>query len=253
MDLVTLRQTVQGLSGRSHCDKIKIFGWWLHRFKEQPTFGGAHIGKCYDTLHLSRPSSFGPYISQLAEKRELLKSGDGYRLENRVREEFDAAYGVPEVTLKVTGLLTDLATAIPDMAARAYYKEALICYKHGSRRAAIVMTWNIAFAHLCDHVLAKRLAEFNSTWQFSFPGMHTGKKGAKVIATLDDFADYLKEHEVLLVCRDAGIINKNVYNIMQPALSRRNAAAHPSSVVIDQVQTDAYISDLIMNVVQKIA
>jgi len=114
------------------------------------------------------------------------------------------------------------------------------------------MTWNIAFSHLCDHVLAKRLVDFNARWQVSFPGMHKGNKGIRSITSFDDFAEELKEQQVLEICRDAGIITKNIYNTMHAALGKRNAAAHPNAVVVDQLQTDAYISDLITNVVQKI-
>ena len=51
---------------------------------------------------------------------------------------------------------------------------------------------------------------------------------------------------------DMTLIGKNIHNLMHAALAKRNAAAYPNAVVIDQVQTDAYISDLITNVVQKI-
>jgi hypothetical protein len=78
--------------------------------------------------------------------------------------------------------------------------------------------------------------------------MHKNK-----IASMDDFNDELKEHQVLEICRDADIIEKNVYNVMHPALIRRNACAHPRGLHIDQLQTDAYISDLINNAVLKIA
>jgi len=250
MDLLALKQAVPGLADRSHYDKIKIFGWWLHAHRKCPAFAGADIGKCYSDLHFASPTSFSGYLQQLVDKKELLKVSGGYKLENRVREVFDAAYGQSEVTVKVTDLLTGLADTIPDMAERVYYKEALICYKHGSVRAAVVMTWNIAFSHLCDHVLTKRLADFNARWQVSYPGMHKNK--LRSIASMDDFNDELKEAEVLTICRDAGIITKNIYNIMHAALGKRNAAAHPNAVVIDQIQADAYISDLIANVVQKI-
>jgi hypothetical protein len=251
MELVALTQTVASLAEKSHYDRIKIFGWWMHVHKAQATFTGADIAKCYDALHYSKPLAFGGYISQLVEKRELLKSGGGYRLENKIREQIHRAYSTPEITVKVTSLLNDLAATIPDMAERAYYQEALICYKHGSGRGAVIMTWNIAFSHLCDYVISKRLAEFNARWLISFPGMH--KKTTRVIITFDDFAEELKEQQVLEICRDAGIIGKNIYNIMHAALAKRNAAAHPNAIVIDRVQTDAYISDLITNVVQKIA
>jgi hypothetical protein len=113
------------------------------------------------------------------------------------------------------------------------------------------MTWNIAFSHLCDHVLTKRLPNFDARLQVSFPGMHKGNKG-KSIAVFDTFAAELKEQQVLEICRDAGSSNKNIYNIMHAALGKRNAAAHANAVVIDQVQTDAYVSDLMTNVVQRI-
>jgi len=250
MDLDALKHAVSGLADKSHYDKIKIFGWWLHVYKGRPSFSGADIAKCYADLHFVAPSSFGPYIKTLFEKKELLKAGAGYELENKVREKLDA-YGQSEVTIKINNLLTELADKLPDMAERAYYQEALICYTHGSRRAAIVMTWNIAYSHLCDHVLGKRLADFNARWLLTFPGMH--KNRVRAITKMDDFNDELKESEVLIICRDAGLITKNIYNIMHAALGRRNAAAHPSSVIIDQLQTDAYIVDLITNVILQVA
>ncbi len=251
MQLAELKQVIPGLGDKSHYDKIKIFGWWLHVHQSKSFFTGADITKCYSKLHFSAPTSFGGYIKQLTGKKELLKAGAGrYKLENKIREQLDAAYGQPEITRKVTDLLTGLADAIPDMAERAYYKEALNCYKHGSPRAAVVMTWNIAFSHLCDHVLAKRLADFNARWQQDHPNKH--KKKTRTIAVFDDFNEELREGEVLTLCRDAGIITKNIYNSMHAALGKRNAAAHPNEVVISSAQADAFIEDLITNVVQRI-
>ena len=81
----------------------------------------------------------------------------------------------------------------------------------------------------------------------------TASLGTRAIATFDDFNDELKESEVLAICRDAGIINKNIYNIMDASLRKRNAAAHPNAIIIDSVQADAFVSDLISNVVLQIA
>ena len=185
MELADLKQAVPGLADKSHYDKIKIFGWWMHAHKSKASFTAAEVGKCYDDLHLSRPASFGAYVKQLVEKKELIPVGSAYKLEHKVREKLDAAYGQSATTIKVTDLLTGLGDTIPDMAERAYYKEALICYKHGSLRGAVVMTWNIALSHLCTHVLTKKLAEFNARWLLSMPGMH--KKGPIEIKVFDDF------------------------------------------------------------------
>ncbi len=69
---------------------------------------------------------------------------------------------------------------------------------------------------------------------------------------MDEFNAELKESEVLKICRDASIITKDVYRILEEKLGRRNSAAHPSSVSIGQLQTDAFIDDLVRNVVLKI-
>ncbi len=251
MDLQELRQAVYGLADKTHREKILLFGWFLHAQQAKATFSGADIGKCYSALHLAAPSSFGPYFKNLVDAKQLLKSAAGHRLENRVREDLQAAHGKTEVAIRVSNALSDLAAKLPTLAERAYYKEALVCYTNGALRAAIVMTWNIAFAHLCDHIVGKRLAEFNARWQLAYPGMH--KNRLKAITKLDDFNDELKESEVIVISRDAGIISKNIYNIMHSSLGRRNAAAHPSNVIIDQLQTDAYIVDLVTNVVLQIA
>lgn len=145
MELAALKQAVSGLGDKSHHDKIKIFGWWMHVYKAHPNFTAAQVGKCYDTLHFPPPASFGAYFKTLTEKKELLKAGTSYKLSHKVREQLDAVYGKSEITMKINALLTDLAAKLPDMAERAYYQEALLCYNGGSRRAAVVMTWNIAY------------------------------------------------------------------------------------------------------------
>ena len=250
MLLAELNQAIPDLGDKSHYDKIKIFGWWLHVHRSKPSFTGADIGDCYNRLHFSRPTSFGAYLQQLVTKRELLPAGTAkYKLENKVREKLNSTHGQSETTIAVTNLLVSLAATIPDMAERDYYKEALICYKHGSTRAAVVMTWNIAYSHLCDYVLAKKLPDFNTQWQTAHPGRH--KKKVLKIVNFDDFNEYLKEFDVLELCRDAKIITKNIFNDMDSGLKKRNAAAHPNSVVINQLQADAFIQDMIVNVVQK--
>jgi hypothetical protein len=117
------------------------------------------------------------------------------------------------------------------------------------KSTAVVMTWNLAYHHLCDHVLKHRLTDFNARWPVVYPGHH--KKGAKAIATMDDFTE-LKESEVIEICNSADIITKDVHRILAEDLGRRNSAAHPSSVTIGQLQAESFIDDLIKNVVLKL-
>jgi hypothetical protein len=96
MQLAELKQVIPGLADKSHYDKIKIFGWFLHVHQSKPSLSGADIAKCYSRLHFSPPSSFGGYIKQLTTKKELLTAGTGrYKLEHKIREQLDTAYGQP--------------------------------------------------------------------------------------------------------------------------------------------------------------
>lgn len=234
-----------------HPDRIVLFGWWLHVYGGKATFMPADIGKCYNALHLDPPGTFGPYINRLSKKGgALLKNTHGYRLEGAARAALDKKHGQSKTTVAITALLAGLPAQLPTLAERKYLDEALICYRNGAVRAAIVMTWNLAYAHLCDHIFRNRLADFNARWQVSLPGMHNKK--VKTIVVMDDFNKYLKEQEVLDIARDAGIILKNVHATLEIGLTRRNMAAHPNNVVHTALQTEAHIEDLVNNAVLQI-
>jgi len=118
MELFALKTAVPGFGAKPHNDKIKIFGWWLHTHGKQSVFSGSDILKCYDKLDFARPSSIGPYLSPLVDKKELLKSAAGYRLDHAVRTEFDALYGQPATTVAITSLLAGLPAKLPTLAER---------------------------------------------------------------------------------------------------------------------------------------
>ncbi len=203
MELTELRQSVEGLGDKSHADKIKLFAWYLHTYQKKDYFSPSDIKACYDNLDLASPSSFGGYFANLVKSKEILKNSSGYRLENKTREALDAQYGISEVAVKITNLLLTLPEKIPNLAERTYLDEALICYRHRAFRAAVVMTWNLAYHHLCDYVLKSHLAMFNERWQIKYPSHH--KKTPKIIAKMDDFSDQLKESEVIEVCNSASM------------------------------------------------
>jgi hypothetical protein len=252
MTLSELVQDIPNLGGWSHIEKIKLFAWYLHTHKRLEHFTASDIKKCYEDLHTSEPSSIGPFLASMEKKnpKELLKSTAGYKLEMRVRETLDKKYGTRTITVQVTDLLANLPASVPDLAERTFLDETLVCFKHGAFRAAIVMAWNLAYHHLCDHVLKKELARFNAQWPLVYQGHH--KKGNKAIAKMEDFSDELKESEVIEICNSAGIISKDIHKILKAKLDRRNSAAHPSAVKIEQLQAEEFIDDIVKNVVLKL-
>ncbi len=252
MTLEELIRAVTGFDAMQHIDRTKLFAWHLHVQKGMEHFMPADISRCYETAHLSGPKNVPQQLAQLVAKKppEILKNKNGYRLEKRVRDDLDKKYGQRAITIAVTNLLRELPSQLPDMTERTYLDEALKCFSVGAFRAAIVMTWNLAYYHLLDFIVKNRLADFNARWPVVFQGHHS--KGTKAIARIDDFGDMLKESEVIKIARSAAIISHDVAKILEDKLGRRNSAAHPSGVKIEQLQAEEFIDDLVKNVVVKI-
>lgn len=126
-----------------------------------------------------------------------------------------------------------------------FLNEAIRCYEVTAFRAAIVMTWNLAYDHLRTWITKdpSRLDAFNEGALRRF-----NKTPKPKVLRVEDF-DEFKESEFLDACSTGKVINKNLENMLREKLKRRNMAAHPSSIVILQPQADDVIADLVRNVI----
>jgi hypothetical protein len=181
---------------------------------------------------------------------ELLKDTRGYYLEHAFQEKMDAKHGQRKITIQVTQMLTDLPSKVPDVAEREFLDEALICYRYGAFRAAIVMVWNLTFDHLLNYILQNHLNDFNKQWPVSFAKQNQ-KARVQAISSRDDFGE-LKESEILTICKSAAIITPGQYDILDEKLGKRNTAAHPSTTIISQITVEGVIDELVNNVVLKL-
>jgi hypothetical protein len=251
--LTDLVQRIPTFHKWSHPEKIRFFGWYIHAFEKKDRFVAADIRSCYDSLSEDKPTNINPYLAAMVDKKpkDALKDGRGYYLVLSVRQQFDKQFAQRQSTIEIAQMLRDLPAKVPNLVERDFLNEALICFEHQAFRAAIVMTWNLAFSHLLEFILNHRLVEFNDKYQALFPEKWKKAKAAP-IANYDDFAVDLKESEILKIAKAANAINNDIFNVMEPKLARRNSAAHPSSVEIKQLTTEEYIFDLISNVVLKL-
>jgi len=167
-----------------------------------------------------------------------------------IRKSLDEKHGQRTITIQVTQMLAELPSKVPEVSEREFLQEALICYKHKAFRAAIVMTWNLAYDHLLSYILQHKLSDFNTQWPRSFARRHAQARVA-VMGAREDFGE-LKESEVIAICKSAAIISADVYKVMDEKLDKRNSAAHPSVLHIGQIQAEGVIDDLVNNVVLKI-
>jgi hypothetical protein len=232
----------------NHADKIRFFAWFLHYHRGLETFAGTDITKCFRDLHMEAPSSIHPFLAAMEKRKpkEIIKRKGGYCVEQKIRDELTRIYGKRAATVAVDKLLSNLLQLIPNLAERAYLDEALVCFRHKAFRASIVMTWNLAYDHLCEFVFAKHLAEFNTQLPKSFKNA-----GIASVSQRDHFS-VLKDYEVLQVCKSANVISNSLHKVLKEKLERRNVAAHPSGVTTSQLTAEEFIKDMIENVVLKL-
>ena len=236
--------SVSGFYQAAGTDKILAVAWYLHVHGSKETFTRDDIRACFRNGNVE-PPDISVYLPRLEARKPspFLKSRQGYRLEGGLRRRLDAIYSEAPHVKVVAALLGKLPDSVPNIAERDFLREALSCYRVGAFRAATVMAWNLAFDHFCDWIAGdtKRLGDFRAACSAKFP-----KKTPP--GNRSDLED-LKESEIIEIARTAKLISKNTQSILSEKLKRRNMAAHPSAVKIEQSQADDTIVDLINNVV----
>jgi len=144
------------------------------------------------------------------------------------------------VTTQLLASLEALPGSLSDLDQRVYLDEALKCLRAEAWRSAIVMSWNLAYDHLCRHIIKNKLKELNI--------VTSGWKNPITIKQRSDLQE-LKEAVVLDACRVAVITDKTVSKVLKSRLDERNDAAHPSGRKFGQSQAEAFVEDVVKNVV----
>jgi hypothetical protein len=247
MELVELLHAEPQFETLTPREKICLFSWYLHTHGDVDVLTTGAVRECYRKLNIVEPN-VALYMPRMVSSApiQLLQVRGGYKLEGNLRRQMDEKYGQHPTVVRVQALLAELPDKIPDLAERVFLQETLNCYKVQAFRASIVMAWNLAFDHLLRWIVndPARLAKFNAAIVVRYR-----KRSDTVVAKFDDFSDEFKESEIIEVCRTADLISKNQAQILGEKLTRRNIAAHPSSVSVTQPQADDAISDLVNNVV----
>jgi hypothetical protein len=230
---------VAGFETLPQPDKLRFFAWALHAGGKEH-LKPADFAACYDAVHLQQPGHLHRDLKALESKGDLLRSTHGVRLAKTLRDGHDAKYGNRPQTVQVHDILKNLSASVSSPDRREYLEEALLCCKAGAWRGAIIMSWNVAFDHLCEHIITKKLVDFNavtSAW-----------KKPVTIAVRKDLQE-LKENDVVTVCRTAGITDKTQTKCLDRNLGIRNDAAHPSGAKFDQLRAESFISEVVRTIV----
>lgn len=247
MDLDEFLSQVGNFASLTDTDQVKHFAWFLHRHRGMEAFDTGSVRKCYADVGMHAPN-VSEQISRLHDRKQIVKSGGKYRLERSERDALDRKYGDMPQTIAISQLLASLPGTISDRNEKTFLDEVLKCYRGQAFRASTVMTWNLAYDHVLMWILsdARRLADFNA----ALPG-RVGQKRATGIMTREDF-DELKEREVLDTASSAKLVDRGMKQVLEIGLTRRNQAAHPSSVAITRATAEDMIDSLVTNVVLRL-
>jgi hypothetical protein len=245
MTLVDFVSQVRGFYKKSAVDQLLIISWFAEAKEQRVGVDGAYLRQSFRAVGVE-PPDMSIYLPRLAGKKppQIVREKSQFRLAGSVRRELDRQFEGDAIEVAVTKSLKDLPSKIPDLAERAFLSETLACYKAGAFRATTVMAWNLAYDHLTRWATTtdERLAALNDGIRRRLQGR------AIVVASHKDLSE-LTERVVVECCQTGGLIDKNQAEILLEKLKRRNAAAHPSSIVIGQHQANDTISDLVDNVV----
>jgi len=110
----------------------------------------------------------------------------------------------------------------------------------------VVMCWNLTLHHLQDHILAHATASFAQALAVNTDARVKIKSFSKD----DDFTE-MPESKFLEFCRVGKIVTSSMYNKLKGRLDDRNGAAHPSGVTTTPKFAEAYIEDMVENVIRK--
>jgi hypothetical protein len=237
------------LGDKSASELIGYFAYFMTVVQGEEVVTPAGIARCFELLRVPPYSNISAYLSRHSKRgkaQAFIKNKSGYTVSRDHQLAIQKTLHAGPAKLETSLLLRGLIPKVSDGAERSFLQEAIDCYEIGARRAAIVMTWQLAIHHICCYVLASGLVAFNEALS-----KNTDKR-VKVasVAKLDDFAD-IPEGKLIEFLRSSGIVTNDVRKILATKLDIRNSAAHPSTVSISEVKATDFIIDLIDNVVVK--
>lgn len=231
-------------------DVPDLFVYYLTIERDEPAATAQGVRDCYEACDLATPSWLASHLSNglKSKPKRFIKKNGGYRLENKRREEIAGMLGDGQPSIQTSAALDRLEAHAAVGPKRDFLQETIKCFRVGANRAAIVMCWNLAVHHLQDYVIAdaNRFAAFNSALSQN----KDGRVKIKSVTKLDDFTE-MPESKFLLFCREAKLITGPMFKKLVGRLDERNSAAHPSGLKITPKTAEAYIEDVVENVIVK--
>ena len=233
----------ENFSKLSFIDQVKYMAYFFTRINEDPFFIPKNIEHLFRLASIPKPANIADMFNKLKAKKIFLPAEVGFQFNRDELAKLDHEFPRSLQKKKVSKTLRDLVPKVKDSNKKKFLEEAIDCFETNSHRASIILTWLLTIDHLYDHILSKKLRDFNIALK---------KQNLKVkkIKTKDDFHE-LKESQFIEIARSAKIITNDVRKILDGKLGIRNSAAHPNDITFKESKAIEFIEDLIENVFLK--
>lgn len=238
-----------GIDDWSQADKIKLFVWYLHVYRNKSRVVTADLRTCYDEVHMEKPESLSPFLKSLEDRKPkiLIRDSQGYYLERKAREELTIRFGGPRPTAPVSSMLQALPTKVTDSAERSFIEEAITCIRSGCPRAAIVLGWCAAVDRLRRKIESIGFEQFNAAsvrlkqqtsgkfkrWNKEFSIQSVGELQA------------VFDTDMVVLLEGMGMIDDNQAQRLETLFQWRCHSAHPGDAPIGDAHVVAFFTDIV--------
>jgi hypothetical protein len=206
----------------------------------------SRIADMFTLADIPCPRNLDRDLGKMRRSEMLVPQNEGYRLHRKYSGAIEEQLKARQHNVSVKGSLAGLARKIRDDIERELIEEAIRCFgtRPISKRATILLSWMAGVGHLQSFVWRKKkhLASFNNVLTKNTP-----KNTIRRITTREDFTE-LREDLFILKLREAQIIDTNVHKQLKNQLDIRNTCGHPNSIAISDSKVEAFLEDIINNI-----
>jgi len=226
--------------------RISVFIYFLTIREGEGVALKSAILNLFDLADIGRPSNIDRDLGKMQKDTAILPAYEGYRLHRKSLEKLKDQLETRQQNIVLKKNLVELSQKIKDPIEKDFLEEAIRCFgtRPASKRATILLSWIAAVHHLQSFVWRKKnhLKSFNKVLPINSP-----KNSIKSITKIEDFSE-LNEELFILKLKEAKVIDKNIHKQLVVQLGVRNTCGHPNSVSISDSKVEAFVDDVIQNV-----
>jgi hypothetical protein len=237
--------SIEGFASLVGSVQTDLIAYFLLKHTNSAAINATGLAEVRSLAHLAPHAHLAPYLSNNLKGKspKYVKVPNGYALERSYSATLETTHLGRPAARQVAKDLRGELSKITDPAIRLYLQEAIGCFEYRLLRSAIVMSWCVAYGVFRAWVFKNHLAKFNaqtSSW-----------KKPITIGKLEDFQD-LTESVVIETAYSAKVMTRDLYKTLKHLLDQRNSYAHPSNKAITASIAEAFIENVLLEVLPKL-